>query len=156
MEQWLIRTAKNWIGGPYSQEQVRAMILDGTLGIQDEICPANGYWILLHESKEVFDHLGIEIPRIQGDSDEITENEIHSEGEEKRDGSSRGNDQTTEGSTTFIQRNASNTSNNRSSSSLETASDEIETEIPHTRRGWSFILLGIVLLLIIGLRVFKH
>jgi len=72
MEQWLTRTEKNWIAGPYSKAQVIQMIQDGTLGIQDEVCPANGYWILLHERKELFDQLGIELPRARGVLDEVT------------------------------------------------------------------------------------
>jgi hypothetical protein len=76
MEQWLIRTEKNWIKGPYSKEQVCKMITDGTLGVQDEVCPANGYWILLHERKEIFEHLGVEVPRAAGVEDEVTESDI--------------------------------------------------------------------------------
>jgi hypothetical protein len=62
MQQWLIRTADNWISGPYTLDQVSQMILGGKLGPEDEVCTANGYWFYLHESTELKTQLGIELP----------------------------------------------------------------------------------------------
>src|SRR5689334_9666342 len=73
MDQWLIRTAQNWIAGPYPQERVRQMILEGKLTLQDEVCLANHYWIHLHEREEVKEQLGVEVPRVGFRSkDEVT------------------------------------------------------------------------------------
>lgn len=74
MDQWLVRTANNIIAGPYSREQVVRLIQDGKLGLQDEVCQANHYWIMLHEHQEVLDQLGIHLPRApRGEDDEVTE-----------------------------------------------------------------------------------
>jgi hypothetical protein len=75
LDQWLIRTAQNWIAGPYKADQVRQMILDRKLTLQDEVCSANGYWVYLHEREEILQQLGIEVPPPGGPSsdEEITE-----------------------------------------------------------------------------------
>lgn len=74
MDQWLVRTASNWIAGPYSKEQVRQMILERKLSHQDEVCNANGYWIFLHEREEILAQLGIEVPRALGEpGEDVTE-----------------------------------------------------------------------------------
>jgi hypothetical protein len=74
MEQWLVRTAKNWIAGPYTKDQVCKMILGGQLSLHDEVCSANGYWIFIHERNEVRDQLGIEVPKQPStEGDETTE-----------------------------------------------------------------------------------
>ncbi|MEO5970882.1 MAG: hypothetical protein ABIQ95_13220 [Bdellovibrionia bacterium] len=157
MEQWLIRTAKNWIAGPYSKEQVCKMILDGSLGLQDEVCPANGYWILLHERKEIFTQLGVQVPRISGAEDEITENEIpvdnltgQEESSDKKSftSSTPAPQRATSGSTTFLVREPSSTSSN--------LAIEDEVEKVESRKGLTFIIIGIGLLLLIALRAFKH
>lgn len=70
MSLWLIRTALNEIQGPMAPEEVRKLITDGKLGLQDEICPANGYWILLHEREEVKRWLGIDVPFSVSDANE--------------------------------------------------------------------------------------
>jgi hypothetical protein len=75
IDQWLIRTADNWIAGPYPKEQVRKMVLEGKLGLQDEVCPANSYWLFLHEYAEIQKALGIQIPKVRS-GEEITETQI--------------------------------------------------------------------------------
>jgi hypothetical protein len=76
MNQWLIRTQKNEIEGPFTKEDVIARILERRLGIEDEVCQANHYWIYLDERSEVIRQLGIEVPRSSRegglDTDEIT------------------------------------------------------------------------------------
>jgi hypothetical protein len=62
MDEWLVRTSNNQITGPYSREQIREMILQAKLKLEDEICGGNQYWIFLHENQEVKNQLGIEIP----------------------------------------------------------------------------------------------
>lgn len=59
---WLTRTSQNLISGPFSGDHVRNLILEGRLWLQDEVCPANGYWFYLHESEEVKRQLGIQVP----------------------------------------------------------------------------------------------
>lgn len=73
MDQWLIRTVKNVIAGPYSKDQIRQLIQSGQLSLQDEICQANQYWISLYETDEVMRQLGIEIPRSMIGEEDITE-----------------------------------------------------------------------------------
>jgi hypothetical protein len=141
MEQWLIRTAKNWIAGPYPKEQICKMIMDGSLGLQDEVCPANGYWILIHERKEIFNQLGVQVPRSSEAEDEVTENEIPVDELEKPKPSSAN-----PVSTTFLAQGAP--------SAL--SSQPPEDEKIETHKGLAFIILGIGLLLIIALRAFKH
>lgn len=73
-EKWLVRTEKNQILGPFPRELVRQMVLDGKLGLQDEVCMGNSYWIYLHETEELRQQLGVVAPRIRSD-DEDTETE---------------------------------------------------------------------------------
>ncbi len=75
MDQWLVRTAQNWIAGPYTRAQVCDLVKQGKLSLQDEVCTANGYWFYLHEREEVLGQLGIEVPRQKKarSDDEITE-----------------------------------------------------------------------------------
>jgi hypothetical protein len=73
MDQWLIRTVENAISGPYTKEQVCQLILDGELGVQDEVCQANGYWIFLHEREEVMRQLGVEVSLKASSDEEITD-----------------------------------------------------------------------------------
>ncbi|MBY0470591.1 hypothetical protein K2X30_05430 [bacterium] len=77
---WLIRTNRNVIAGPYSQEQVQELVTQRQLTLQDEICPANGYWMYLHEREEVQKVLGVAVPRLMNSSEEeITETETQTE-----------------------------------------------------------------------------
>jgi hypothetical protein len=74
IDQWMIRTAENWIAGPYLREQVCKMILERKLALEDEVCSANGYWIYLHEREEILRHLGVEVPQAPHEAgEEITE-----------------------------------------------------------------------------------
>lgn len=68
-DQWLIRTARNVIVGPYPRDKIRELILEGKLEVEDEVCPANGYWFSLHESEEVLRQLGIRPPISQSEND---------------------------------------------------------------------------------------
>jgi hypothetical protein len=81
MDQWLIRTSENWIAGPYSKEQVCQMILDGKLGLQDEVCVSDGFWIYIHEREEVKQFLGIEVPKskLASDDEEVTQTQSNLE-----------------------------------------------------------------------------
>ena len=78
MTEWLVRTAKNQIMGPFSKEKVCELIRDSEIGPEDEVCPANGYWIFIHEREEVLKLLGVEVPKTVGGPglhEEITETE---------------------------------------------------------------------------------
>jgi hypothetical protein len=80
MDQWLVRTSKNWIAGPYPRSQLCEMIQNGHLTLHDEVCAANGYWIYLHESEEVKKLIGIDVPLPRGDSnEEVTETQADSD-----------------------------------------------------------------------------
>src|SRR5262245_15796569 len=72
MGQWLVRTAKNVISGPYPKEALCQMILSGELGSQDEVCESGQYWIFLHERDEVIRQLGINLPKPPKNPDEET------------------------------------------------------------------------------------
>jgi hypothetical protein len=85
MDQWLIRTAQNWIAGPYTKEQVCKMIMDRQLGHEDEVCSANGYWIYLNEPSEVREQLGIDLPSKVSDRDDITQTSIVEEKEQEEE-----------------------------------------------------------------------
>jgi hypothetical protein len=62
-DQWLIRTAGNHISGPYSLQNIRDIIQQGKLELNDEVCHANAYWFYIHELQEVRNQLGIEVPK---------------------------------------------------------------------------------------------
>ncbi len=76
MTQWLIRTTANQLAGPYSQEQVRQIVLSGQLIELDEICQENGYWLYLHEREEVLKQLGVVLPELSGVDSEGEEGEV--------------------------------------------------------------------------------
>jgi hypothetical protein len=63
MDQWLVRTTENQIIGPCTKDQLVAMIREGALTIDDEVCSANNYWFFLHERDEVIGQIGIELPK---------------------------------------------------------------------------------------------
>jgi hypothetical protein len=76
IDEWLIRTEDNWIAGPYPAQQICEMILEGRLGVQDEVCAANHYWVYLHEANEIRAQLGVELPRVvESSAEEVTETE---------------------------------------------------------------------------------
>ena len=62
-DQWLIRTHRNVIVGPYPKDEIVRQIKEGLLTQQDEVCHANDYWIYLHERDEVIRQLGVDIPK---------------------------------------------------------------------------------------------
>ncbi|MDR3608764.1 MAG: hypothetical protein P4M08_15475 [Oligoflexia bacterium] len=75
MSLWLIRNQKNQLLGPVEKDELIAQIRAGQLGLNDEVCAANHYWIHLDERDEVAAHLGIEMPRMRlrdKDGEEIT------------------------------------------------------------------------------------
>jgi hypothetical protein len=62
MDEWLVRTSKNVVVGPYTAAEVKAMIHEGKLGLQDEVCQANQYWFYLNEAVEVKKFLNMDLP----------------------------------------------------------------------------------------------
>jgi hypothetical protein len=72
MSQWLVRTAKNVLSGPYPKETLSQMVLSGELSSQDEVCENGHYWIYLHEREEVARQLGINLPKPPKNPDEET------------------------------------------------------------------------------------
>ncbi len=69
----MIRTKENRISGPFPKEEVLARIVSGELREADEICPAGGYWIFLHEREESVKILGVALPRADDMHEEVTE-----------------------------------------------------------------------------------
>src|SRR5258707_349518 len=78
---WLVRTAQNEIAGPYTVEQIKQLVGGGQLTLQDENCPANGYWIFLHGKEEVLKLLGLQFPRAGIDESTETQTETLTETE---------------------------------------------------------------------------
>jgi hypothetical protein len=155
MEQWLTRTAENWIAGPYSKEQVSQMILDGRLGLQDEICPANGYWIMIHETKEIMDHLGIQVPRAHGSAEEVTESEITSVVDGPSEETVAQSQQTEYSSgSTYLARKPSRMGPKSEIPSLAASRSAVDAD--PNRKGMAIVLLGLVLLSFIAFKIFKH
>jgi hypothetical protein len=75
-DHWLVRTSTNEIIGPMSRDALVAQIREGKLGLQDEVCKANSYWIYLDEADEVKKQLGIEMPRTKKRDEESTETDL--------------------------------------------------------------------------------
>ena len=65
MSEWLVRTEKNQILGPFSEAEIKEMILSKKLELQDEICSAGQYWFYIHEKKEIQKHLGMIAPTVE-------------------------------------------------------------------------------------------
>jgi hypothetical protein len=61
-----------------SREALISQIREGKLGLQDEVCKTNSYWIYLDEADEVKRQLGIEMPRAGHDPEEATETDLQS------------------------------------------------------------------------------
>jgi hypothetical protein len=76
---WLVRTSLNEIIGPMSRDALISQIREGKIGIQDEVCRADSYWIYLDEVDEVKKQLGIEMPRSQRKPEDGTETDTQSE-----------------------------------------------------------------------------
>lgn len=70
---FLVRTKDNRITGPFSKEIVVERVRAGKLNEMDEVCPATGYWIFLHEREESMKMLGVSLPRSEDFHDESTE-----------------------------------------------------------------------------------
>ncbi|MGE0615165.1 MAG: hypothetical protein AB7P04_05965 [Bacteriovoracia bacterium] len=75
MDQWLVRTAKNKVTGPFTGDQVRQFIREKALGPWDEVCCANRYWFFVREAAEVREQLGILPPVFSSADEEITQTE---------------------------------------------------------------------------------
>ena len=84
MDQWLIRTSDNCLAGPFRKDQVCQMIEEGKLSLEDEVCPANGYWVYLHEGEEIYQLLGVRVPK-RGTGEEITETQLTENAQEEDD-----------------------------------------------------------------------
>lgn len=85
--QWLMRKAPalgeggrytvTAVMGPYLTSQIRSMVAQGMLDLDDEICPENGYWFLLSDVQEVRRQLGVEPPALRASpADEITQPDL--------------------------------------------------------------------------------
>ncbi len=72
-DQWLIRTAQNWIRGPYSKAEICDQIQSKQLSKQDEICIANQYWIYLYENEKVYQALGIQLIPEEREEDTVSQ-----------------------------------------------------------------------------------
>jgi|GEM_PF-4807112 len=79
-EKWLVRSEKNQITGPYAREKLRQMILEGQLGLQDEVCAGNSYWITLNEPEEVRAQLDVIVspPAKKLDEEDTQTETVHS------------------------------------------------------------------------------
>lgn len=60
---WLVRTVANRLSGPMTQRELKAKIMAFEVGLQDEVCPSEGYWFFLHERPEVEKWLKIDVPK---------------------------------------------------------------------------------------------
>lgn len=68
-EQWLLRTVQNLIVGPFSKSEIKALILDGRLDSNDEVCMANEYWFSIYETAEVKKYLDIDVKTVFENAD---------------------------------------------------------------------------------------
>ncbi|MBL7716198.1 MAG: hypothetical protein JNL01_12105 [Bdellovibrionales bacterium] len=60
---WMVRTVSNRLSGPMPQKDLKVKILSHEIGLQDEICPSQGYWFFLHERMEVERWLKMDVPK---------------------------------------------------------------------------------------------
>lgn len=70
---YLIRTKENRISGPFTKEVILERMKSGELREMDEVCPADGYWIYLHERDESMKMLGVALARSEKFHEEATE-----------------------------------------------------------------------------------
>ncbi len=70
---FLIRTKENRISGPFPKEVILERMQSGELREMDEVCPASGYWIYLHERDESIRMLGVALARTEDFHEESTE-----------------------------------------------------------------------------------
>ncbi|HRK01300.1 MAG TPA: hypothetical protein PLH57_01425 [Oligoflexia bacterium] len=65
-KQWLVRKRRGGLEssikvlGPFWSAQIREMVLNSALELEDEVCVENGYWIGLHEREEIKSMLGVD------------------------------------------------------------------------------------------------
>lgn len=165
MDQWLVRTVENWIAGPYPTDQLLKMIQCGKLNPQDEICPANGYWIYLHDSKEVHRLLGVEVSKaILTEEDEITETQTDA-GEDTQDSVPKNisNKIKSESASSLTQ--MENASQKKAAPSLEGGSLGFFPKVEIVGRierfsiwrglAWFLVIVGL-LLMVVMFRLLKH
>jgi hypothetical protein len=60
--QWLVRTEKNQILGPFSKEVLQEMVQTRQVSQRDEVCESLGYWIAIEQTDELFKCLGVKYP----------------------------------------------------------------------------------------------
>ena len=60
--QWLVRTEKNQILGPFSKEVLQEMVQTRQVSPRDEVCESLGYWIAIEQTDELLMHLGVQYP----------------------------------------------------------------------------------------------
>jgi hypothetical protein len=70
---FLIRTKENRISGPFPKDVILERMQSGELREMDEVCPASGYWIYLHERDESMRMLGVALARSEDFHEESTE-----------------------------------------------------------------------------------
>jgi hypothetical protein len=70
---FLIRTKENRISGPFPKEVILERMQSGELREMDEVCPASGYWIYLHERDESMKLLGVALAHTEDFHEESTE-----------------------------------------------------------------------------------
>lgn len=78
-KQWLVRKNGSGISllGPYYTDQVRMMVEQGMLDVDDELCPENSYWFSLREAAEVKRFLGIDkVPSNKASDEEATQPDL--------------------------------------------------------------------------------
>lgn len=61
-EHWMVRSPQHQITGLFSKDDLITKIKAGEFSQDYEICPGNGYWIYLSETKELESLLGIALP----------------------------------------------------------------------------------------------
>jgi hypothetical protein len=69
-QQWLIRSEKREIFGPYSREELQSMVRTGKWNARDEIALSGERWIFIQDAEELKKQLGVEAPRQAVDSEE--------------------------------------------------------------------------------------
>ena len=57
-QRWMVRSASNFLSGPFSSEEIVKKMDQGELQLEDEVCPAGGYWFSMFEDREVMKFFG--------------------------------------------------------------------------------------------------
>ena len=63
-QDWLVRTEKNRVIGPFSKKILQEMVTSGKLSPQDEVCESTRFWIPLHNKEELLENLGVSLPKV--------------------------------------------------------------------------------------------